>query len=283
MKIFKKVLKIIGIISLVLFIGLYCLFYWATSPKSDEKVLETFSEAGIVPNITKKTYKNFTFRKVSILKDTTLPTIVFVHGTIGSVLDFSSYITDSLLSLKANFMTYDRIGYNYNEENNVQESIAFERDMLENIIKDLNPQKTILVGYSYGGPIVLASYKKYRKVILFAPAVYSKVEPMPWMLNLYNWKLTRLMIPPIWKQASKEKMSHRQDLEKFEQNWSQNPNQIVSIHGNEDWIVPFDNSKYLQSQFPKSQFELITIDGAGHGLIWSNFEEIKSQLLKHLD
>ena len=70
-----------------------------------------------------------------------------------------------MLFENANFITYDRIGYNYQEENEVQESIAFERDMLEDIIKDLNPQKTILVGYSYGGPIALASYKKYRKVI----------------------------------------------------------------------------------------------------------------------
>lgn len=283
MKIFKKVLKILGIISLVLFIGFYGLFYWGTSPKSNEKVFDTFSKAGIIPKIFKEVYKNFDYRKVSIVKDTLAPTIVFVHGTIGSVVDFSAYITDSLLFDNANFITYDRIGYNYQEENEVQKSIAFERDMLEDIIKDLNPQKTILVGYSYGGSIALASYKKYRKVILFAPAVYSKVEPMTWMLNLYKLNLTRWMIPPIWKQASKEKLTHRQDLEKFEQNWSQNPNQIVSIHGNEDWIVPYTNSEYLQSQFPKSQFELIPIDGAGHGLIWSNFEEIKSQLLKHLD
>ena len=147
MKIFKKVLKIIGIISLALFIGLYCLFYWGTSPKSDEKVFDTFIEAGIIPKIYKEVYKNFDYRKVSIVKDTTLPTFVFVHGTIGSVLDFSAYITDSLLSKNTNFITYDRIGYNYEEENKVQESIAFERDMLEDIIKNLNPQKTILVGY----------------------------------------------------------------------------------------------------------------------------------------
>tara|TARA_R110001632_G_scaffold10559_13_gene39073 strand:+ start:2177 stop:3028 length:852 start_codon:yes stop_codon:yes gene_type:complete len=283
MKIFKKILKILGIISLVLLIGLYSLFYWATSPKSNEQVVETFSELGVVSEITNETYKDFTYRKVSISKDTTLPTIVFVHGTIGSVLDFSGYMTDSLLLTKANMISYDRIGYNYKDQNDVQESIAFERDLLEDLVKDLHPEKTILAGYSYGGPIALASNKKYKKVILFAPAVYSKVEPMPWMLNLYKWKLTRWIVPPIWKQASKEKMSHREDLENFETLWKQNPNSIVSIHGNADWIVPYANSEYLQHQFPDHQFELITIKDAGHGLVWSQFKQIKLELLKHLD
>ena len=66
-----------------------------------------------------------------------MPTIVFVHGTIGSVLDFKSYMTDSLLLAKANMIVYDRIGYNYNDKNDVQESIAFEVGMLEEITKEV--------------------------------------------------------------------------------------------------------------------------------------------------
>ena len=283
MRILKKILKIIGIVVLVLFLALYILFYRMTMPKSDEKVIEEFKEAGITPTITKEKFKTFDYRKVAIVKDTTLPTIIFVHGTIGSVLDFKQYMTDSLLLSKVNMIIYDRIGYNYDDENDVQESIAFEVEMLESITKDLNPEKTILAGYSYGGPIALASKNKYKKVILFAPAVYSKVEPMPWMLNLYKWRLTRWIVPPIWKQASKEKMSHRQDLENFEQHWNQNPNQVVSIHGDADWIVPYSNSEYLKGMFPENQFSLITIPEAGHGFVWSNFSELHQVLLNQLD
>ena len=97
---------------------------------------------------------------------------------------------------------------------------------LEDMMKDLNPEKTILVGYSYGGSIVLASKKKYKKVILFAPAVYAKVEPMP----------------PIWKQASKEKMSHQKDLEEFQGSWTENPSEVICVHRDADWVVPFANS-----------------------------------------
>lgn len=283
MRIFKKILKIIGIILLLILIVLYVLFYRGTAPKSDKKVLEKFKELGVTPTITTEKYKTFDYRKVSVIRDTSLPTLVFVHGTIGSVLDFKHYMTDSLLLTKANMIIYDRIGYNYEDENNVQESILFEVGMLEDVVRQLNPEKTILAGYSYGAPIALATKKKYKKVILFAPAVYSKIEPMPWMLNLYKWKLTRWLVPPIWKQASKEKMTHRQDLEKFERKWNENPNQIVSIHGDADWIVPYENSKYLENQFSKEQFTLLTIPKAGHGLIWSNFSIIRDELLNQLN
>jgi pimeloyl-ACP methyl ester carboxylesterase len=283
MRRFKKILKITFIALSVLLIAFYIFFYWITAPKSDEKVLEAFEEAGVIPTITHEKYQTFDYRKVAVVQDTSLPTIVFVHGTIGSVLDFKRYMADSLLQTKANMIIYDRIGYNYKDQNDVQESIAFEAAMLEDVVKHLNPKKTILAGYSYGGPIVLASKKTYQKIILFAPAVYSKVEPMPGLLKLYEWKLTRWIVPPIWKQASKEKLSHQQDLKKFEARWNENPNQVISIHGDNDWIVPYANSEYLQDLFPEDQFTLITIPEANHDLIWSNFNELRSALLNELN
>lgn len=279
----KKILKITGVLFLFLFIGAYWAFVSFTSPNSDEKVLQDFTASRIKPILSIEKFKNFEYRKLTLQKDTVLPTLVFVHGTIGSCLDFSSYMNDSLLQTKVNMISYDRVGYNFEDKNNVQESIAFERDLLEDLVSNLKPEKTILVGYSYGGPITLATKKRFKKIILLAPAVYSKVEPMPWALNLYNWKLTRWLVPSIWQQASKEKLSHKADLENFESDWKSNPNKIVSIHGTGDWIVPYSNSEFLEKQFPAQQFELITIKDASHALVWTNFEFIKEQLLTHID
>lgn len=139
------------------------------------------------------------------------------------------------------------------------------------------------MGYSYGGPIALASKKAYKKIILIAPAVYSSVESMPWVLNFYRWKATRLMLPMTWKAASKEKLSHKKDLMNFEDSWHENPSKILSIHGDEDWIVPIENSLFLQKILTPEQFDLVTLSGVGHGLIWSNFNEIKSILLEQLN
>ncbi|WP_299675614.1 alpha/beta fold hydrolase [uncultured Tenacibaculum sp.] len=279
----KKVLKIIGIIILLIFIGLYFAFRTFTAPKSDAKILEAYQNSRLKPVLTNETYNGFNYRKLSLVVNDSLPTMVFVHGTIGSINDFSKYISNSDLQAKCNMVAYDRIGYNYNDKNHVQESINFERNMLKDVIKDLPFNKTILVGYSYGGPIALAVKKKVKEIILLAPAVHSSVEPMPWMVNFYKWKLTRWLVPRIWKEASKEKLSHKKDLKLFESDWENTPNKIISIHGSGDWIVPYENSKLLEDQFPEDQFQLITIDKANHGLVWSNFDAIKSQFLKILN
>ncbi len=265
----------------ITFIGLYIAFYQLSKPESDETVVKELKTGFADVSLTRGHFKNFEYRKVSIRKDTALPTIIFVHGTIGSAMNFKEYLIDNSLLQKANLISYDRIGYNYKDKYQVQESIAFEAEMLDSIID--NDPNTIVVGYSYGGPIALAAKTRIKNIILIAPAVYGKVEPMPFLLNIYKWRFTRWTVPHVWKQAAKEKMSHREDLSKFEDHWNQNKNQILSIHGNTDWIVPYENSLFLQRQFPGKQFKLITVDDAGHELVWSHKELIKKELLKLLD
>lgn len=275
--------KIVGLLLMLILVGLYVAFRVLTAPKSNEKILESYKNSIVKPKLTQEKYRDFSYRKLSIRNKDSLPTLVFVHGTIGSINDFSRYLSDSLLQQNYNMIAYDRIGYNYKDQNHTQESIAFEKSMLEDIIKDIRPDKTILVGYSYGGPIVLALKKKVKNIVLLAPAVYSKVEPMPWAINFYKWKLTRWLVPKIWKEASREKISHKEDLKNFEDNWEETPNQITSIHGSNDWIVPYENSKMLKDQFPEEQFKLVTIAKASHGLVWSKFDIIKKELLKVVD
>ena len=105
---------------------------------------------------------------------------------------------------------------------------------------------------------------------------------MPWALNFYKWKATSWLLPKVWQAASKEKLSHKKDLMKFQNHWDKNTSSILSIHGNEDWIVPYENSLYLNSKFSSKQVELVTLDGAGHGLVWSHFDEIKKQIMQQL-
>ena len=234
------------------------------------------------PELSMGTFEGMPYRILSVQKDTALPNLVFVHGSPGEAMNFGRYLKDSTLQTKANMLAYDRIGYNYEDEYSVQESIAFEVRMLEDLIKNLDPQRTILVGYSYGGPIALGSKKHYKKILLLAPAVYSKVEPVPSMVNFYRWKLTRWLVPSIWKSASKEKLSHQADLEKFQDNWHENPSPIVTMHGDADWIVPYGNATFIKEQFPAEQFELITLPEAGHDLVWSRYDLVKKQMLRLL-
>jgi len=279
-----KVLKIAGVILLLILVILYILFYNFSAPKSDAKVLSAFAKLGQTPNIEHRTFKGYSYRVVSMQDqiDTSLSTLVFIHGSIGSVMDFKSYLTDSTLLSEFNMLVYDRIGYGKDHTGEVQESIAFEVGVLHDLTEGIDPSKIVLAGYSYGGPVALASKRNYKGLIIMAGAVYSEAEAVPWMINFYRWKITRWMIPMTWIAASKEKLSHADDLRKFEQEWNQHPSKIKVIHGDADWIVPFSNADYLQNTFPEEQIEIFPIPGAGHGLIWSQRDLIIQEILSGL-
>ena len=281
---FKKVLKISGLLLLVLVIFLIAMFYRFSMPKSNEKLIKNFQEEGVELIIKTNVFKGFKFRVLSTQRqlDTSKVTFVFVHGSIGSANDFKSYLVDNDLRAKVNLIAYDRVGYGIHQTGNVQESIKFETDLLEDLLKNIDAKKVVLIGYSYGGPIALASEKKYKSIVLLAPAVSAEAEPMPWAINFYKWKLTRWILPKTWQAASKEKLSHSLDLMKYDKRWQTQVSEVVSIHGKNDWIVPFENTLYLKDKLKKNQYKIIELNGAGHGLVWSRFDEIKSVLLQQL-
>ena len=279
----RRFFKIFGYIVISLLVVAYVIFYFFTQPISDDSILEKFEDAGVSIELSYEKFQEFEYRKISVKSSDSLPTIVFAHGTIGSCIDFFEYMIDKDLRGKANFIAYDRVGYGYEDPNSVQESIQFESQHFQHVYKNHRKGKIIKIGYSYGGPIVLADTLKTRKTILIAPAVCSEVEPMPTMINLYKWKLTRWLVPDIWKEASKEKLSHKADLKNFERDWNRNKNEILIIHGDDDGIVPLENSKYLVELFPDDQLKLVTLQDADHGLVWTQYEEIKQQLLNVLN
>lgn len=276
MRFFKKVFKISSYIFITLLVIFLVLVHIVFQPKTDEDILEE------IPGVSlkHKEYKGFQYRLIFNRKqiDTTLPTLIFVHGSPGSLLDFKEYFKDETLKEKANMVSYERIGYGIQNSGNVQ-NINYEIDMLNFLMRDYDHTKTILVGYSYGGPIALGSKKHYKKVVLLAPSVFSEVEPMFWFLKFYEWKATRWIMPRILRGASKEKLQHANDLRLYEENWHTTPANVVSVHGDKDWIVPYSNSEYLDSKFSSEKFDLITVEGAGHGFIWSQFDTIKNELL----
>ncbi len=278
----KKVLKIIGIILMVLIVAFSILFYRIFRPLSDLQIVEKFETETIQPFIKHIDFRDKKVRVIQMQKeiDSTLPTLIFVHGSPGSSMDFKRYLSDEELNKKANLITYDRIGYGENDRGDILNSVDEEVDLLHLIIEDFNLNKLILIGYSYGGTTVLASTKNISKKIILAGAVKGDLEPMFWAMNLYKWKFTRPFIPKVFQGASREKLRHINELVAYENKWNLSETKVISIHGSADRIVPYENSLFLKDLLDQDKFELITIEEGTHSLIWTNFEMIKKEILK---
>lgn len=284
MKLLKKVFKIIAYLLasiLILFLIAINIFF---KPSNDVEVEEYFSENGASIYIQHSTFKSKEFRVISAQNeiDTLKPTLILLHGSPGGAMDFKRYLADDGLRKSANLIALDRVGYAPNSIKDVQ-LLTFEQEWINAYTDTLNISNTILAGYSYGGPIALSSQKSYKKVVLMAGAVSSEAEPMFWFVNFYKWHLTRWVMPALLKTASKEKIGHPDDLKTMENSWGKTPADVLSIHGDVDWIVPYENSTFLNDQFNDKQYQIHTLQGASHDLIWSRFDEIKEELLKVIE
>ena len=280
----KKFFKIFGIVLLSLLLVLIILFYRFIQPKTNAQIIEKFSKEKFHPTIQYVNYQNKKIRVIAMQEaiDTMLPTLVFVHGSPGSSLDFKKYFTDTNFHQKANIIAYDRIGYGVENTGDVLNSVPLELDALRKVIGNIKMEKIILIGYSYGATIVMAAKDNYKYKIALAPAIKGDLEPMFWALNLYKWKTSRAIIPKIFQAASKEKIKHVTELPTLEKQWNQSGSKVTVIHGTSDGIVPYANSLFLQKIIDKDKFRLVPIEDGTHALVWTDFELIKNEILKTL-
>lgn len=283
-RLIRKTLKIIGWTLLVVFVIATYLIYAFTSPSSEAEIKEKFEGDLIQPTITYTFFKGHNVRLVNMQKelDSLLPTVFFVHGSPGSSMDFKRYLKDSTLNSLANIISYDRIGYGPERTGEVLHTLQEEVDLLHQLLDGMDVTKVVIVGYSYGGTVVMASDLHYKKKIALAASVRGDLEPMFWAMNLYSWQFTRPLIPKVFRGASIEKFRHVTELGDYAERWGVSKSQVLSIHGKEDFIVPFENSIYLENLLGKTKFTLIPLEKGNHSLIWTNFELIRTELLKSL-
>lgn len=283
-RLIRKTFKIIGWTLLVMITILFYLVYTFTNPSSDDEILEKFAGDTIQPVISYQVFKEKQVRLIGMQKEINpgLPVLFFVHGSPGSSMDFRRYLSDTDLNSMANIISYDRIGYGPEGTGEVLSSLQEEVDLLHQLLKGMDVSQVVLVGYSYGGTIVMASGLDYKKKIALAASVRGDLEPMFWAMNLYSWELTRPLIPKVFRGASIEKFRHLTELGQYEKRWNTSKSKVLSIHGKEDFIVPFENSIYLQQLLGKTKFSLISIEEGDHSLIWTNFDLIKKELIKSL-
>lgn len=236
---------------------------------TDKKFLKKFGETNI-----KIVYDQYRNRKIRLVHshplDHNKPTLFYVHGAPGSNDNFSKLMKDSVLNDIANWVSVDRLGYGFSGLGNPEESIQIQSESLLNVFEPFF-QKTpliILIGWSYGGPIVskmaLDKPDKIDHVIMLAPAIDPEIERFFALGKFAQWKLTRWFVPKPLRVAQDEKLQHVQELKDLENQWKDLSVPVTNIHGKKDDIVPYENIFFVAEKFPKNTTDTLSIDNVGH-------------------
>ncbi|EAY30851.1 alpha/beta fold hydrolase [Microscilla marina] len=217
----------------------------------------------------------------------TLPMVIFVHGAPGGLEAFNAFLADSALKGKAHLVSVDRPGYGYSNYGKSVPSIQKQAELLKPLLdSNRSGYPAILVGHSYGGPIIAKMAVLYPKqvaaLVLAAPAIDPAHEKIFWISYPADWLLIRLIVPRGFRVANDEKLSHVDELEQMYDDWYKLRLPVTYIHGKRDIVVPFANAAFAKRMIRNAPLEMIIDKKMNHFIPWTHPQYIRTALLKYL-
>lgn len=216
--------------------------------------------------------------------DADSPLIIFVHGAPGSWEAFKSYLADVDLKRMAQLISVDRFGYGESDYGQPVTDIGTHANGIREVILANPASKVILVGHSYGGPIVGNMAATYPDLIdgilMVAPVNDPGSEPVRWYAHLSNWSISKALLPDYINVCTAEKMNHIEALQNIKSNWSHIGVPVIHYHGVKDGLAPHDgNVQFSKRHIDESLLTVVTEKGEGHFILWDKKGTVKSMII----
>lgn len=247
-------------------------------------VHKEFLGKAVQPDIVDITVQGHNLRYVVVDKDQTVkPVVIFVHGAPGSSDNYFQYMKNNELVNKFTMVSVDRIGYGYSDFGKSETSIERQAGSLLPILQQYHSHHpTILLGHSYGGPIIAKAALMYPDLvdglIMLAPAIDPENEKVVKSAWLGHNPPFRWLIPRSWRVASDEKITHVAELKKMCDDWAQIKVPILYIQGEKDSLVPYANMSFAKEMIDSLYLKTISIPEEDHFLPWSQTSLIAASI-----
>jgi len=284
----KKIVKwILGIpIILLLVLNISGCFQFR---KSNEKKIKAFEKKELTLIAQTYTFQNRIINYVQTnFSDSTLPVTIFVHGSPGSSQDFFKTMQDSIMQANFEMLSIDRPGFGHSGFGKSEPSLENQALLLEPLIDKYAGRKIILVGHSYGGPVVARAAMlfdhKIHATLILAGSVSPEAEPEEWWRKPMDWALIRWIFPRAMTVSNQEIMPLKSELIRIEQDWSKITKNLSVIQGEKDFLVPAENADYIEDKAINSiDLRILRYSDLNHFIPFTSHELITEELIKLIE
>jgi pimeloyl-ACP methyl ester carboxylesterase len=213
-----------------------------------------------------------------------LPTLVFIHGSPGSWMNYMIYMWDTAMQKKFRMVSIDRPGFghsNFGQALHLQNQCKIILPILQTL-KTKHPM--YICGHSMGGPVVaqLAAMDTnlFTTIVIAAGALDVALEEKENWRKVMNYKPLYYLLPGAFGPSNTELLYLKKDLVTSQTAFKNIKSNVVFLHGNKDTWVPIENIAYGIKQMANAKsIKAGTIFGAGHNIPWENREAFKKVLL----
>ncbi len=201
--------------------------------------------------------------------------VLLIHGSPGYWSDWENILADRYLREHFQLISYDRPGYGSTTVP-VTADLKVEANAALQIMEALgNPDTTpfIVVGHSYGGPVVeelMLNYPdKIEKSVLVAALLNPDFHHPKWYNYLAAFPLFKPLIPGPLRQSNKEMWSLDKELADNEKQLKDFDIATIFIQGEKDILVPFETAAFYK-QYDTTNIKYILPRDLNHFTPWSH-------------
>lgn len=214
-----------------------------------------------------------------------LPLVIFVHGSPGSLSAFIHFLADTVLLEKAQLIAVDRPGFGHSNFGYAEPSLEKQAAMLKPILEKYKQNRPIiLVGHSLGGPVIARMAMDYPEfidgLVMVAPSIDPDLEPNEWFRGPLALPFVKWILPRSIRASNDEIWMLKPELQKMKPLWEQITTPTVVIQGGKDKLVPSGNSDYAEKMITNAPLTLVLDEDMNHFVPWNRPELIRDAVLK---
>lgn len=220
--------------------------------------------------------------------DKSLPLVIFVHGSPGSLSAFIDFMADTLLLSKAQLVTVDRPGFGHSNFGYAEPSLQKQGALLKPILEEhKNQRPIILVGHSLGGPLIARMAMDYPELInglvLVAASIDPELEPDEWFRGPLATPFLSWILPRSFRASNDEIYKLKPELEEMIPQWSKVSANTIVIQGKMDNLVPPGNADFAKKMITNAPVKLVMVEDMNHFVPWSHPQLIRNAILELLE
>ena len=213
-----------------------------------------------------------------------LPLIIFVHGSPGSLSAFIDFMDDTVLLEKVQMISVDRPGFGASNFGYAEPSIEKQsQDLKPILVKHKNNRPLYLLGHSLGGPLIARMAIDYPELvdglIFVAPSNDPELEPDEWFRGPMSTPFLKWMLPRSLRASNDEIYQLKPQLEQMIPMWQKITCKSVVIQGDVDELVPAANADFTKKMLANASCEVVMYPGMNHFVPWTHPFLIENAIL----
>ncbi len=221
--------------------------------------------------------------------DESLPLVIFVHGSPGSLSAFINFMADTALLKRAQLITVDRAGFGESNFGYAEKSLKKQAQYLKPILEKYQNKSIILVGHSLGGPVIARMAIDYQPMIAGLVIVAGSIDPdlepnETWFRAPLATPFLSWILPRSFRASNYEIYKLKPELQEMLPVWKNITCNIKIIQGKKDDLVSPANVDFARKMLVNaSSVEYIIKEDMNHFVPWQHPELIQGAILKLLD